>query len=208
MSIIDWFKKKFQKKKQSLYNDIVSSKTFRDNYYSQMFVSSKIRASAVNKMVAVVKRILIEQDRYELVSLETGIDWRVIAVIHYRESNLNFSKNLHNGQALDKVTTWVPKGRGPFNSWEDSAIDALGLKKNLGIPGKISEYLYFLECYNGLGYLRYYPHVNSPYLWSGTDKYLKGKYISDGRYSDNTIDIQLGCVALLKSLDMDKDYEL
>jgi lysozyme family protein len=173
-----------------------------------MYASSKIKSSYVSRLTDVCKRISKEQDKYELVALETGIDWRVIAAIHYRESNLNFSKNLHNGQPLNMVTTWVPKGRGPFHSWEESAIDALGLKKNLGMPKKVSEWLYFLECYNGLGYLRNYPDVNSPYLWSGSDKYVKGKYVSDGKYSANTVDIQLGCVIILKYFNIEKDYEL
>lgn len=210
MSLIGWIKSKFKsgKPSYSTYNKVVNSSSFRSEYYSEMYSSAKIRASFLPKIESVCKRIAVEQDRYELVSLDTGIDWRVIAAIHYRESNLNFTKNLHNGQPLNMKTTWVPKGRGPFNNWEESAIDALGLKKNLGIPNKISGYLYFLECYNGLGYLRNYPDVNSPYLWSGTNKYLKGKYVSDGKYSSSTMDVQLGCVAILKYLGMDKDYEL
>lgn len=208
MSLISWFKSRIKKKPKPVFTQIINSKTFRDSYYSNMYLSSKIKSSYVGRLTDVCKRITKEQDKYELVALETGIDWRIIAAIHYRESNLNFSKNLHNGQPLNMVTTWVPKGRGPFSSWEESAIDALGLKKNLGMPKKVSEWLYFLECYNGLGYLRNYPNVNSPYLWSGSDKYSQGKYVSDGKYSSSTVDIQLGCVIILKYFNVEKDYEL
>ena len=31
--------------------------------------------------------------------------------------------------------------------------------------------------FNGWGYRLYHPNVKTPYLWSYTDKYSKGKYI-------------------------------
>jgi len=32
----------------------------------------------------------------------------------------------------------------------------------------------------------------SPYVWSGTDQYNRGKYIADGHYDPHAIDKQLG----------------
>lgn len=45
----------------------------------------------------------------------------------------------------------------------------------------------------------------SPYVWSGTDKYKKGKYVGDGSYSANTVDAQAGTAAVLKAME-DKGY--
>jgi len=55
-----------------------------------------------------------------------------------------------------------------------------------------------IERYNGWGYRKL--GVPSPYLWSGTDIYTAGKYVSDGHYSSAAIDQQLGCVAILKRM--------
>ena len=54
--------------------------------------------------------------------------------------------------------------------------------------------------HNGLGYLKYHKNVLSPYLWSGTQHYTKGKYIADGKFSSTTVDKQLGTCAILKRM--------
>jgi hypothetical protein len=64
----------------------------------------------------------------------------------------------------------------------------------------------YAECYNGLGYHNH--DRASPYVYSGTDKYSKGKYVSDGNYSKNTVDQQLGVMTMLGSIDgMDKKID-
>ena len=42
-----------------------------------------------------------------------------------RESGADFSTYLGNGEPLTRRTRIVPKGRGPFKTWEDGAVDAL-----------------------------------------------------------------------------------
>ena len=37
-------------------------------------------------------------------------------------------------------------------------------------------------------------------MWSGTQWYKGGKYTSDGHFSPNVVDSQLGCVAMIKAL--------
>jgi hypothetical protein len=88
--------------------------------------------------------------------------------------------------------------RGPFRSWEEAAIDALvncaphaARNKDWSIGGTLT----MLEQYNGLGYAaRGKP---SPYIWSGTDQYVSGKYVRDGDYDPSAVDQQLGCAGLL-----------
>jgi len=154
-------------------------------------------------------RINLPQNRhrYEAVSKmvkEAGysqIPWEFIAVAHNRESNGNFDTYLGNGQPLSQKTTIVPKGRGPFKDWEAGALDALincppyaAKNKDWSIGGTLAK----LEEYNGLGYAS--KGVPSPYLWAGTDQYVKGKYVSDGKYDPNHVDKQLGAAGLLKFL--------
>lgn len=156
------------------------------------------------KINAASAKIAANRSRYELVSKVTGVPWDVIGVIHYRESSNDFRGVLHNGQRIigtGKKTTLVPAGRGPFSTWEEAAIDALAnchphLAKNK--DWSLSTTLDKLEAYNGLGYR--YKGLPSPYLWAGTDQYVKGKYVADGKFDPNHVDQQLGVAALLMKL--------
>jgi hypothetical protein len=59
------------------------------------------------------------------------------------------------------------------------------------------------EMYNGLGYAN--KNRPSAYIWSGTNQYKSGKYVSDGVYDPNAIDSQLGCAVMLKAMmEIDK----
>lgn len=160
-----------------------------------------IRSTAINAQAA---KIEAHRERYEAVSRATGVPWDVIGVIHYRESSGDFKGVLHNGQKIigtGKVTTLVPKGRGPFSTWEEAAIDALVVcppytakNKDWSIGGTLD----ILEKYNGLGYKR--KGLPSPYLWAGTTEYVKGKYVKDGVYDPEHVDTQLGVAPILMKL--------
>lgn len=153
---------------------------------------------------AVADRLIFQKPRYQAVSKALAdkgytIPWEFIAVAHQREASGDFTKYLGNGQALNKKTTIVPKGRGPFTSWEEGAIDALlnaapyaAKNKDWSIGGTLTK----LEEYNGLGYAS--KGLPSPYVWAGTDQYKSGKYVRDGVYDPNHVDTQLGCAGLLK----------
>jgi lysozyme family protein len=139
--------------------------------------------------------------RYQAVSAKTGVPWAFIAVAHERESSQGWSGSLAQGDPWNRVSIHVPAGRGPFKSWEDAAVDALvncapyaARNKDWSIGGTLTK----LEEYNGLGYAaRGRP---SPYIWSGTDQYVSGKYVRDGVYDPNAIDSQLGCAGLLMAM--------
>ena len=164
------------------------------------------RSTAINAQAA---KIEAHRERYESVSKATGVPWDVIGVIHYRESSGDFKGVLHNGQKIigsGKKTTIVPKGRGPFSTWEEAAIDALVVCPPYAAKNKdwsIGGTLDILEKYNGLGYRN--KGLPSPYLWAGTDQYKTGKYVADGKYDPTHVDQQLGVAALLMRLrDMEK----
>lgn len=159
------------------------------------------RSTPIEKQAA---KIRANRARYEAVSAKTGVPWDVIAVIHYRESSGDFAGVLHNGQKIigtGRKTTLVPKGRGPFSTWEQAAIDALmncapyaGKTKDWSIGNTLD----VLERYNGLGYRK--KGLPSPYLWAGTDQYTKGKYVADGKFDPNHVDRQLGVASILVAL--------
>lgn len=132
-----------------------------------------------------------------------NVPWYFIGIVHYMECNLSLRHHLHNGDPLTARTKRVPKGRPttgkpPF-TFEDSAVDAMtltGLHKYL--TWTIPYMLYRLEGYNGYGYRTFHPEVNSPYLWSYTNHYTKGKYVDDGKFDENAVSQQCGAAPLLK----------
>ena len=149
----------------------------------------------------VARRLFASKTRYQGVAVQTGVPWFVIAVIHERESSQNFFRSLAQGDPWNRVSTHVPKGRGPFPSWEAAAVDALVIcpphaaKWKDWSPGGT---MTLLEQYNGLGYAK--RGLPSPYVWSGTDQYANGKYVADGVFDPNAVDKQLGCAGLIMAL--------
>lgn len=161
----------------------------------------KVPADKGPAFASVASRIQANKAVYSELEKETGVPWWFIGMVHYRESNLNMSTNIANGQPFNKKTTIVPKGRGPFQSFKEAAIDALvncepkaASNKDWTAAGALTKF----EEYNGLGY--YNKGLPSPYVWSGTDQYIKGKYVADGVYDPNAVDQQLGGAGILKFL--------
>src|SRR5262245_6834708 len=76
---------------------------------------------------AAARRIVATTNRYKEAEQATNVPWFVIGALHMRESDANFSTSLGNGEPLNRVTRLVPRGRGPFSSWQQGAIDALRL---------------------------------------------------------------------------------
>lgn len=172
--------------------------------YQQMWDNMTINDEETVKHTA--KRILEHKETYQEVVEGTKVSWQFVGVIHYREGDLDFTTHLHNGDSLKARTKNVPSGRPidgkpPF-TWQESAKDALFTLKKLDTYTEwdLPHILFRLEAYNGLGYKNYHPEVNSPYLWSGTNFYTKGKYASDGKFDADLVDKQLGAALLFKYL--------
>ena len=159
---------------------------------------ASILPSLVHFVDEVAHRLVDAKDRYEKVSAKTHVPWPVIAVIHERESSQSWTASLAQGDPWDRVSVHVPKGRGPFASWEEAAEDALVVCAPHAAKWEdwsIGGALCLLEQYNGLGYAA--RGIPSPYVWASTDRYVKGKYIADGHFDPNAVDHQIGCAALL-----------
>lgn len=162
--------------------------------------------SRVDDAVARYERTRERYQRIEAMRRAPSVPARVIFVLHGRESTWSFGKHLHEGSPLTARTRWIPKGRpvrgNPPFTWEQSAEDALYLLKDMENWdwSAMGATLQNIEAYNGLGYQRYRKGTPSPYLWSGTTVYERGKYVADGRFSAIAIDKQLGCAAILKAL--------
>lgn len=134
----------------------------------------------------------------------TGVPWVFVAVTHYRESSQNFSTNLGQGDPLNRKTVHVPAGRGPFtgpNAFADAAVDALvncAPHAARNTDWSISGLLTTDESYNGLAYAN--AGVPSPYIWSGTNQYVRGKVMVDHGPIEPVVDRQLGCAGLILAI--------
>lgn len=173
--------------------------------YRHLFDTCAVRPAHAAELDADVAKILANRARYEKVATALHIPWFAIAVIHSMEASLRFDCHLHNGDPLTGRTIHVPPGRPktghpPF-TWEESAIDALTLE---GFPNwhdwSLPGLLFKLEGYNGFGYRQHHADVPTPYLWSYSNHYTKGKYGSDGHFDPNLVSQQCGAAVLLHAL--------
>ena len=146
--------------------------------------------------------------RYQRVEKVANVPWAVIAALHMRESGADFKTYLGNGEPLTRKTRLVPKGRGPFKDWEAGAIDALkfdSLDDIMTEDWSIEMVAYACEKFNGFGYRN--KGINSPYLWSKSNNYDRGKYVADGKWSASAVDAQVGTMPMLKRM-MELDPEI
>lgn len=146
--------------------------------------------------------------QYLVIEENTGVPWAMIACLHRRESDADFTTYLGNGDPLKRKTVNVPRGRGPFGSFEEGAIDALKYDHLSNVKDwRLEKALYYMELFNGAGYdVKGKP---SPYLWAGTNIQVPGKFVSDGRWSSTAVDKQPGCAPILKAIiKLDPSSEL
>jgi lysozyme family protein len=173
--------------------------------YAKLWSNISLNAAQANNIRnAAAKLKGLKDTFYTPVEAKTGVPWYVVGIIHSLESSFAPNKHLHNGDLLGAQTTREPAGRPktpPFNDWAHSAVDAL-TGKGLHTVDKwtVERIAYTLERYNGWGYRWFHPEVKSPYLWSFTNQYSKGKYIADRTFDANAVSQQVGGMALLKQL--------
>lgn len=154
------------------------------------------------------KIAIAHKAQYLEIEKATGVPWPLTAVIHRRESPSDknnvprFDTYLGNGQPLNRVTTVVPRGRGPFSSFLAGAIDAYTQDELVHVvpPWPLEKHLFYAEVLNGPGYNNGpggYPPMPSPYIFGGTNIQKRGKYPSDGHFDPTVMDTQPGCAPML-----------
>ena len=149
---------------------------------------------------AIAAALISGKGRYQAVERATGVPWFVSALIHQLEAGGSWTGHLHNGDPLSARTRQVPAGRpksgAPPFSWTESAVDALRYEGLDRVRGwSLPRIAYELEAYNGFGSRS--RGIHSPYLWSYSNWYRRGKYIADHVWSDNAVSAQCGAMPLL-----------
>jgi lysozyme family protein len=173
------------------------------NEYQTLFDNCTIRTERRALVDTLTSQLIGNKERYKTVGLQTDVPWYIIAAAHNMESSQRFTRHLHNGDPLTARTVQVPAGRplagNPPFTWEESAIDALVFDKmdvveDWTIPGA----LFVLEKFNGFGSRN--RGIRTPYLWSFSNHYSKGKFIADNVFDPNAVSQQCGAAVLLRRL--------
>lgn len=167
--------------------------------YAREWDQMRLKPGRVKEFTNLAQFAVDHKERYQAIEKATGVPWWVIAVIHRRESDADFNTYLGNGQRLNRRTTLVPKGRGPFRSFEEGAIDALKIDGLSSVKDwRLEKALYFAEIFNGAGYdMRGLP---SPYVWGGTNIQKAGKYVADRKWSGTVWDGQPGVAPIFSKI--------
>lgn len=171
--------------------------------YAAWFAVCEVRPDKKDNLEFYISKIVKGRASYEKLAAATGVPWFFIAITHGTEGGFNFTTHLHNGDPLSSRTVNVPAGRPPIGtppfSWHDSAIDAIrhdGLHEET--DWSVPRMLFRFEKFNGMGYRKF--GLPTPYLWSHSQLYTKGKFTSDGRFDPEAVSKQTGAAVQLKDL--------
>jgi uncharacterized protein (TIGR02594 family) len=172
--------------------------------YDELYRTAHIDASRRSALATTVNAIVRKREVYEQISAKAAVPWWLVAALHKKESNLDFTCHLHNGDPLTARTVRVPAGRipaaDPPYTFAQSAIDALSMKRrSFPAAWNTKGVLSFAEGYNGLGYRA--KGIYSPYVWCGTQHYTRGKYVADHRFDAAAVALNLGVAPLLMMME-------
>lgn len=173
--------------------------------YIFLLQTSEIKKEKRPAIKRIAEKILAGKNRYKHLEATTAVPWWFIGLLHALESGCDFRTHLRNGDPLKARTVQVPKGRQktgtpPF-TFEESATDALKYDKLFGkTDWDIATTLYRLETFNGFGYRKPEIDINSPYLWSMSNHYAKGKFTSDHHYDPSAVSQQAGAAVILRHM--------
>ncbi len=164
--------------------------------YAQQWDQMAIKATRRTEFERIARKLVGLKPHYLPIETATGVPWYMIALIHLREADNDFSKGLAQGDPWNRRSHNLPIS-GPFNSFFDSAVWAL---KHDGLTNvsdwRLEKQLYYQEVFNGAGYdMRGLP---SPYIWGGSNIQQPGKYVRDGVFSRGDWDHQPGVAPILK----------
>ena len=174
--------------------------------YVRLFDSCVIRPDKANEVRWYVSRLTdpARRERYQRIEDEVCVPWYFVGIIHGMECGFDFNKHLHNGDPLRARTVQIPKNRperwNPPTDWHSSAVDALRYDKFADLTDwNLARMLYRWEAYNGWRSRLLY-NINTPYLWSFSNHYTKGKFVADNVWDANAVSRQCGAAVMLKML--------
>lgn len=183
--------------------------------YAELWNTAKYENNAHNNEVyTLVKDQLtpFALEQYHAVESKYGVPWWFTCAVHLMEASGDFKKHLHNGDPLSHPTVNVPVDRpdkhwrSPPGTWVQSACDAIRyMKYDLVDHWTVERALYLGEKYNGFK-SRLLHHINTPYLWSYSKHYTKGKFVRDNVWSNEAVSRQPGLAIILREFVRQKNF--
>jgi lysozyme family protein len=180
------------------------SAEWSENYW-QLWNTLVIRPDWHDRAAAIAQRIMANQSHYAAAVAGTSVPWWFVAVIHCMECSMRFDQHLHNGDPLSGRTVQVPPGRpaagSPPFTWEQSARDAIQFQRLDRVTDwSLPNVLFNWHRYNGINNEYKRRGIPTPYLWSGSTHYKKGKYVNDGLFDSEAVSQQVGAAVILRTL--------
>lgn len=174
--------------------------------YRELFRTCVIRTDMISQLKWYTDKLAdpARRERYQKIEDEICVPWYFVGIIHGMECGFDFNKHLHNGDPLKFRTVQVPNGRpqiwNPPMDWQSSAVDALRYDKFADLTDwDLARMLYRWEAYNGWRSRLLY-NINTPYLWSFSNHYTKGKFVADNVWDANAVSKQCGAAVMLKMI--------
>ena len=187
---------------------VVRAPKFEDvaDGYRELFRTCEIRPDKFSQVKWYTDRLAdpARRERYQKIEDEICVPWYFVGIIHGMECAFDFNKHLHNGDPLRARTVQIPRGRpvawNPPTDWHSSAIDALRYDKFADLTDwDLARMLYRWEAYNGWRSRLLYK-INTPYLWSFSNHYTRGKFVADNVWDGNAVSKQCGAAVMLKMI--------
>ncbi len=197
------------------------NRSLMEQEYQYLWPLAKVQPDYQREAKMLVDWAKHNRGLFDLASEATKVPWWVIAGINQLEMGMNFNGTILNGDSWKDKTTHYPPGLGPWKNWLDACIwglryEARGWNFDLAkFQWTVGGTFYFAECYNGhnarlaMG-LEIIPANASPYIYSGTQFYQKGKltevesspgsgkYV--GKFRPDLVSSQVGFMAFAKAL--------
>lgn len=174
--------------------------------YRKLFSTCKISEAKRSEVQWYASKVADQKRRgqYDAVFEQICVPWYFVAIVHGMEASFDFNAHLHNGDPLRARTVQIPKARpatwNPPTDWVSSAVDAMKYDKFADLNDwDLARMLYRWEAYNGWR-SRMLHGINTPYLWSFSNHYSKGKYVADNVWDANAVSKQCGAAVMLKAL--------
>jgi lysozyme family protein len=174
-----------------------------DGEYSKLLASMVIDTKRGAELEARAKVILAcaADENWQMVTAATGVPRLWGMASFERESASNYARSPAQGDPWRAVSTHVPRGLGPYKSWAAAAVAAYRvdhLDKVGAANWTWARACYEGELFNGFGYRAH--GIHTPYLWSWTNVYTRGKFVADGRFDAAEKDQQCGMIPLMVAL--------
>ena len=173
--------------------------------YTSLWETMKVLPGWDRAVNRIARTIIANQQTYAAAVADTSVPWWFLAVLHAMECGLDFRRHLHNGDPLNARTVQIPAGRPPVGEppfrWEVSATDAIIYERLDKVTDwSLQNVLFNWHRFNGINNEYKRRNIPTPYLWSGSQHYRKGKYVADRVFDPEAVSKQVGAAVILREL--------